>query len=38
MEVKHWQHPAKTITILTEDSEETSSIEVFTDGSKAEKR
>ena len=37
MGVKHWQHPAETITILTEDNEETSSIQIFTDRSKTEK-
>jgi len=37
MGVKHWQHPAETITILTENNEETSSIQIFTDGSKTEK-
>jgi hypothetical protein len=36
MEVKHWQHPAETITFLTENNEETSTIQIFTDGSKSE--
>jgi len=34
---KHWQHLAETITILTEDNEETSAIKIFIDGSKTEK-
>jgi hypothetical protein len=37
MGVKHWHHPAETITFLTED-EETSTIQIFTDGSKSEQR
>jgi hypothetical protein len=36
MGVKHWYHPAETITFLTEDNEETSTIQIFTDGSKSE--
>jgi len=36
MGVKHWHHPAETITFLTEDNEETSTIQIFTDGSKSE--
>jgi hypothetical protein len=36
MGVKHWQHPAETITILTEDNEETNSIQTFTDERKTE--
>ena len=36
MGVKHWHHPAETITFLTEDNEETSTILIFTDGSKSE--
>jgi len=35
--VKHWQHAAETINILTEDKEETTSIQIFTDRSKTEK-
>jgi ribonuclease HI len=34
MEVKYWQHPAETITFLT-GYNETNSIQIFTDGSKA---
>ena len=34
--VKYWHHPAETITFLTEDNEETSTIQIFTDGSKRE--
>ena len=33
----YWQHPAETITILTEDTKDTSTIQVFTDGSNSEK-
>jgi hypothetical protein len=36
MEVKYWQHPAGTIKFLTENNEETSTIQIFTDGSKSE--
>jgi ribonuclease HI len=35
MEVKYWQHPAETITFITE-NEETSTIQIFTDRSKSE--
>jgi len=34
MEVKHWQHPAETITRILEDTNERSPIQIFTDGSK----
>jgi hypothetical protein len=34
--VKYSHHPAETITFLTEDNEETSTIQIFTDGSKSE--
>jgi len=34
MGVKYWHHPAETITFLTEDIEETSTIRIFADGSK----
>jgi hypothetical protein len=37
MEVKHWQHPAETITRILEDTDDKSPIQIFTDGSKAEK-
>ena len=36
MEVKYWHHPAETITFIMEDNEETSTIRIFTDGSKTE--
>jgi hypothetical protein len=44
MGVKSWHHPAETITFLTENNketstgnnEETSTIKIFTDGSKSE--
>ena len=36
--VKHWQHPAETITRILEDNDERSMIQIFTDGSKTEKR
>jgi hypothetical protein len=36
MEVKYWQHPAETITFLTGNNEETSTIQIFTDGSKSD--
>jgi len=35
MEVKYWQHPAETITFLTGNNE-TSTIQIFTNGSKSE--
>jgi hypothetical protein len=38
MEVKYWQHPAETITFLTGNNEETSTIQIFTDGCKSEQR
>ena len=36
MEVKYWHHPAETINFLTENNEETSTIQILTDGSKSE--
>ena len=36
MGIKHWHHPTETITFLTEDNEETSTIQILTDGSKSE--
>ena len=36
MGVKYWHHPAEMITFLTEDNEGTSTIQIFTDGSKSE--
>jgi hypothetical protein len=35
MEVKYWHHPAETINSLTE-NEDTSTIQILTDGSKSE--
>jgi len=35
MEVKYWQHPAETITFITGNNEEISTIQIFTDGSKS---
>jgi ribonuclease HI len=36
IKVKYWQHPAETIIFLTGNNKETSTIQVFTDGSKSE--
>jgi len=36
MEVKYWRHSAVTINLLAENNEETSTIQIFTDGSKSE--
>ena len=36
MGVKYWHHTAETRTFLTENNEETSTIQIFTDGSKSE--
>jgi len=36
MEVKYWHHPTEMINFLTENNEETSTIQIFTDGSKSE--
>ena len=36
MGVKYWHHPTETITFLREYNEETSTIQIFTDGSKSE--
>jgi hypothetical protein len=33
MGVKYWHHPAETITFLTENNKEISTIQIFTDGS-----
>jgi hypothetical protein len=35
MGVKYWHHPAETILYLTEYNSETSTIQIFTDGSKS---
>jgi ribonuclease HI len=34
--VKYWHHPAETVNFLTEDIEETSTIQMYIDGSKSE--
>jgi len=34
--VKYWHHRAETITFVTEDNEETSTIQILADGSKSE--
>jgi ribonuclease HI len=36
MGVKNWHQPTETITILIQNNEETSTIQIFTDGSKSE--
>ena len=36
MEVRYWHHPTETTTFLSENNEETSTIQIFTDGSKSE--
>jgi ribonuclease HI len=36
VEVKHWLYPAETTTILKDKNEDTSTIQIFTDGSKSE--
>jgi len=36
MGVKYWHHPAETMAFLTENKEETSAIQIFTEGSKSE--
>jgi len=38
MEVRYWHHPAETLNFLTENNWETSTIQIFTDGSKSEQR
>ena len=38
MEAKNWQHPVETIIRILEDTDEKSPIQIFTDGSKTEKR
>jgi ribonuclease HI len=37
MAVKHWLHPAETMTSILEDNDERSPIQIYTDGSKTEK-
>ena len=36
MGVNYWHDPAETINFLTEENEETSTIQIFADGSKSE--
>ncbi len=36
MELKYWNHPAETIKCFTENTDEASTIQLFTDGSKSE--
>ena len=36
IKVKYWHHPAETVTFRTENDEETSTIQIFTDGNKSE--
>ena len=36
MELKYWHHPAETTNYFREDFDETSAIQIFTDGSKSE--
>jgi ribonuclease HI len=36
MGVRYWHHPAETITFRTENNEETSTIQIFIDGSKSD--
>jgi len=36
MQVKYWHHAAEMITLLAENNEVTSTIQIFTDGSKSE--
>jgi len=36
MEVKYWHHPTETITLLAENNEVTSTVQIFTDESKSE--
>ena len=37
METQYWQHPAATITFLSEETKDTSTVQIYTDGSKSEK-
>jgi hypothetical protein len=36
MGIRYWHHPAETITFRTENNEEASTIQIFTDGSKSD--
>jgi hypothetical protein len=36
MVVRYWHYPTETINLLTENNEETSTIQIFTDGNKSE--
>jgi len=37
MGTKYWLHPAETITFLSEETKDTSTVKIYTDGSKSEK-
>ena len=37
MGTQYWQHPAEIITFLSEETKDTSTVQVYTDGSKSEK-
>jgi len=37
MGTKYWLHPAETITFLSEETKDTSTVQIYTDGSKSEK-
>jgi hypothetical protein len=37
METQYWQHPAATRTFLSEETKDTSTVQIYTDGSKSEK-
>jgi ribonuclease HI len=37
MGTQYWQHPAETITFLSEETKDTSTVQIYTDGSKSEK-
>ena len=38
MAVRYWHHPAETVNFLIENNEETSTVQIFTDGSTSEQR
>jgi len=37
MGTQYWQHPVETITFLSEETKDTSTVQIYTDGSKSEK-
>jgi len=37
MGTQYWQHPAETITFLPEETKDTNTVQIYTDGSKSEK-